>query len=119
MRCYRLFNRFFDPGSRRAWPKEDRVVKSLSKSILICIVVIVAAGFAFAQVAAPTSPKPKFTSINPPPCDFSDQFYADNGLVSAKTNPPSSSTPEIDTEPDGRFGNVINGVPVRQTGPPA
>jgi hypothetical protein len=53
-----------------------------------------------------------FTKINPPPCDFSNQFYADNGLVSAATNPPVSN-PELDTEPDGRFGSF------RQTGPPA
>jgi hypothetical protein len=53
-----------------------------------------------------------FTKINPPPCDFSHQFYADNGLVSSATNPPVGN-PELDTEPDGRFGSF------RQTGPPA
>jgi hypothetical protein len=99
----------FDPGSRRARPKEDRVVKSVWKSILVGVFLIMAAAFAAAQT---------FTPINPPPCDFSDQFYADNGLNSAATNPVVSS-PELDTEPDGRFGNVINGVPVRLTGPPA
>src|SRR5215469_15144692 len=72
------------------------------KSILVCAVVLLAAGLASAQ----------FTKINPPPCDFSDQFYADNGLVSAATNPPAG-TGELDTEPDGRFGSF------RQTGPPA
>src|SRR5215467_9033056 len=108
MRGYWLFNSFFDPGSRRARPKEDRVVKSVSKSILVGVFLILAAAFASAQ----------FTQINPPPCDFSNQFYADNGLVSAATNPPAG-TGELDTEPDGRFGNVINGHPVRQTGPPA
>jgi hypothetical protein len=83
-------------------------VKSVWKSILICGVVMMWVGLASAQ----------FTSFNPPPCDFSDQFYADNGLNSAATN-PAVSNPELDTEPDGRFGNVINGHPVRQTGPPA
>jgi len=62
-----------------------------------------AAGLASAQT---------FTHINPPPCDFSDQFYADNGLNSAATN-PAVSNPELDTEPDGRFGSF------RKTGPPA
>lgn len=47
-----------------------------------------------------------FTPINPPPCDFSDQFYADNGI-------DSSSTGELNTEPDGRFGTF------RQFGPPS
>ena len=47
-----------------------------------------------------------FTPINPPPCDFSDQFYADNGLV-------STASGELNTEPDGRFGTF------RQFGPPA
>src|SRR5215469_8724002 len=94
----------FDPGSRRARPKEDRVVKSvMMKSILVCGAVIMAAGLASAQT---------FTHINPPPCDFSDQFYADNGLNSAATN-PAVSNPELDTEPDGRFGTF------RKTGPPA
>lgn len=47
-----------------------------------------------------------FTPINPPPCDFSDQFYGDNGLV-------STTSGELNTEPDGRFGTF------RQFGPPA
>ena len=94
----------FDPGSRRARPKEDRVVKSvMMKSILVCGAVIIVAGLASAQT---------FTHFNPPPCDFSDQFYADNGIVSAATN-PAVSNPELDTEPDGRFGTF------RKTGPPA
>lgn len=68
------------------------------KSILGCIAVLVLAGrLASAQT---------FTPINPPPCDFSDQFYADNGI-------DSSSTGELNTEPDGRFGTF------RQFGPPA
>ncbi len=93
----------FDPGSRRARPKEDRVVKSVSKSILVLVVVIMAAGLASAQT---------FTHFNPAPCDFNDQFYADNGLVSAATTPPVSPQ-ELNTEPDGRFGTF------RQFGPPA
>jgi hypothetical protein len=67
------------------------------KSILACVVVMMAAGLASAQT---------FTHINPPPCDFSDQFYADNGLV-------STASGELNTEPDGRFGTF------RQFGPPA
>lgn len=73
-------------------------------SILGCfIVMVMLAGLASAQT---------FTHINPPPCDFSDQFYADNGLKSAAT-PGLTATPELDTEPDGRFGTF------RQFGPPA
>jgi hypothetical protein len=72
-------------------------VKTLLKSILACVVVTMAAGLASAQT---------FTPINPPPCDFSDQFYADNGIV-------STASGELNTEPDGRFGTF------RQFGPPA
>jgi len=73
-------------------------VKTVLKSILGCIAVLVLVGrLASAQT---------FTPINPPPCDFSDQFYADNGL-------DSSSTGELNTEPDGRFGTF------RQFGPPS
>ena len=101
---HRLFNRFSIRGRNATRPKEDRVVKSvLMKGILVCAVVMLAAGLVSAQT---------FTKINPPPCDFSNQFYADNGLVSAATN-PAVSNPELDTEPDGRFGSF------RQTGPPA
>lgn len=71
-------------------------MKSVLKSILACVVVLTA-GLLSAQ---------SFTPINPPPCDFSDQFYADNGLDSA-------SAAELNTEADGRFGTF------RQTGPPA
>jgi hypothetical protein len=84
----------FDPGSRRAWPKEDRVVKSVLKSILACVVLMMAAGLASAQT---------FTQINPPPCDFSDQFYADNGIVTSQLVQ--------------RFGD--NNGTTRLTGPPA
>jgi len=77
-------------------PREDRVVKTLLKSIFGCLVVM-AAGLASAQT---------FTPINPPPCDFSDQFYADNGIISV-------AGAELNTEPDGRFGTF------RQFGPPA
>ena len=72
-------------------------MKTLMKSILACVVVMMAAGLASAQT---------FTHINPPPCDFSDQFYADNGMV-------STASGELNTEPDGRFGTF------RQFGPPA
>src|SRR5579859_1212979 len=74
-------------------PKEDRVVKSIFKSILGCF-VLMAAGLASAQT---------FTPINPPPCDFSDQFYADNGI-------------DV-TQLVQRFGD--NNGTTRLTGPPA
>lgn len=76
-------------------------MKSVLKSILASVVVLTA-GLLSAQ---------SFTPINPPPCDFSDQFYADNGLDSV-------SAAELNTEPDGRFG-IFNGVAHRQFGPPA
>jgi len=77
-------------------------VKSvLMKNILVCLVVMMAAGFASAQT---------FTKINPPPCDFSDQFYKFNGILTANT---ATQTAELATEPAGRFGTF------RKTGPPA
>ncbi len=72
-------------------------MKILLKSILACVVVMMAAGLATAQT---------FTHINPPPCDFSDQFYADNGIL-------ATASAELNTEPDGRFGTF------RQFGSPA
>lgn len=81
------------------------VVKRL---LSLLIVVIVLAGLASAQT---------FTKFNPPPCDFTDQFYADNGLVSCTPQSDGSCTrisgAELNSEPDGRFGDF------RQTGPPA
>lgn len=72
-------------------------MKTLLKSIFACVVVMMAAGLASAQT---------FTPINPPPCDFSDQFYADNGI-------DASAAGELNTAADGRFGTF------RQFGPPA
>lgn len=63
-------------------------------------------------MAAAFAPAQTFTKINPPPCDFSSQFYADNGINSSATVPPVSPV-ELDSEPDGRFGTF------RQFGPPA
>src|SRR5215471_8771561 len=58
-----------------------------------------------------------FSHFNPPPCDFSDQFYGDNGIVSCTPQSdgscPRIAGAELNTEPDGRFGDF------RQTGPPA
>src|SRR5215467_14747726 len=65
--------------------------------------VFAMAGLMTAQTGAPVG---GFTQINPGPCDFSNQFYNDNGLDASKTA-------ELATEPDGRFGTF------RQTGPPA
>lgn len=73
-------------------------MKTVLKSIFGVFILMVAVGrLASAQT---------FTHINPPPCDFSNQFYADNGI-------DSSSTGELNTEPDGRFGTF------RQFGPPS
>ena len=70
------------------------------------------AGVLAAQTITPAVSPSSLPNFNHAPCDFSDTFYADNGI-------DSSSGGELNTEPDGRFGNVINGVAIRQTGPPA
>ncbi len=79
-------------------------MKSLLKATFVCIFVFAVAGLITAQTNAPNTPP--FSHFNPGPCDFSNQFYNDNGL-------DSSSTAELNSEPDGRFGTF------RQTGPPA
>jgi len=61
------------------------------KSILACVVVTMAAGLASAQ------------NFNPPPCDFSDLFYQQNGIDQTKLVQ--------------RFGD--NNGTTRLTGPPA
>lgn len=78
-------------------------MKSLFKATFVCIFVVAAAAIVTAQIPAPVASFPRF---NPGPCDFSNQFYNDNGL-------DASSTAELNSEPDGRFGTF------RQTGPPA
>src|SRR5215472_12973521 len=92
----------FDFGRASARPKEDKVVRNLlRKGIFVCGFVLMAAGLASAQ---------SFTKINPPPCDFSDQFYNVNGILTVDTQTQAA---ELATEPAGRFGTF------RQTGPPA
>jgi hypothetical protein len=83
-------------------------VKSLLKAALVCIFVFTLAGFMAGQTATPATPGGgiQVPIFNPPPCDFNNQFYADNGI-------DSSSGSELNQEPDGRFGSF------RQTGPPA
>jgi hypothetical protein len=69
----------------------------LTAAVLIGLPLLAASGGAAAQTTT-TSTNPA-TNFNPPPCDFSDQFYQDNGL-----DP---------TQVIGRFGTA------RRTGPPA
>ena len=68
----------------------------LTAVALIGLPLLAASGGAGAQTTTTASPA---TNFNPPPCDYSDQFYQDNGL-----DP---------TQVVGRFGTS------RMTGPPA
>ena len=52
-------------------------MKILLKATFVCIFVFAVAGLMTAQTNAPVG---SFTHINPGPCDFSNQFYNDNGL---------------------------------------
>ncbi|HEY6272286.1 MAG TPA: hypothetical protein VIX19_09865 [Terriglobales bacterium] len=81
-------------------------MKSLLKVLFVSIFVLAAAGLVVAQSTTPNTPRPSFPVFNLGPCDFSNQFYQDNGLDLA-------TGAELTTEPDGRFGTF------RQTGPPA
>ena len=69
----------------------------LTAAALVGLPLLAASGGAAAQTTTSTS-NPA-TTFNPPPCDYSDQFYQDNGL-----DP---------TQVVGRFGTA------RRTGPPA
>jgi hypothetical protein len=82
-------------------------VKRLLIGIFACVVVLLA-GLVSAQAQ----------TGNRPPCDFSDRFYEDNGLVACTLQSDGSTCltlggAELNTEPDGRFGTF------RQFGPPA
>jgi hypothetical protein len=77
-------------------------VKSLLKVAFVSIFVIATVGLAGAQ----THHSPSFPVFNLGPCDFSDQFYNDNGLDASKFS-------ELSLAADGRFGTF------RQFGPPA
>jgi len=68
----------------------------LTAVALIGLPLLVASGGAAAQTTTASNPA---TNFNPPPCDYSDQFYQDNGLD------PNQVV--------GRFGTA------RRTGPPA
>ena len=68
----------------------------LTALALIGLPLLAASGSAAAQTTTASTPA---TNFNPPPCDYSDQFYQDNGL-----DP---------TQVVGRFGTS------RMTGPPA
>ncbi|HEY6352076.1 MAG TPA: hypothetical protein VI636_21990 [Candidatus Angelobacter sp.] len=72
-------------------------MKSILTSVFVCLCLFALGSIAGAQT---------FTQINPPPCDFTDQFYQDNGLDLATGS-------ELTMEKDGRFGTF------RETGPPA
>ena len=78
-------------------------MKSLLKVAFVSIFVIAAVGLAAAQTRNSSSSFPVF---NLGPCDFSDQFYQDNGLDLSKFS-------ELQLAADGRFGTF------RQFGPPA
>jgi len=77
-------------------------MKSILRIILACLCIVAFAGYLSAQTPAGatvgTSVK-VFPRFNPPPCDFSDLFYQENGI-----DP---------TQLVGRFGTA------RQFGPPA
>ena len=81
-------------------------MKSLLKVAFASVFVLAMAGMVAAQTATPSTAPGSLPNFNPPPCDFSNQFYSDNGL-------DASSGSELNAEPDGRFGTF------RQTGPPA
>ena len=73
------------------------------KSKSLCFLAL-----AVTTLALPGKLLADFPRFNPPPCDFSDNFYTENGF----------SVLNLNTAAAGRFGPGPSGN-VRQTGPPA
>ncbi|MGC2696076.1 MAG: hypothetical protein WA738_09810 [Candidatus Angelobacter sp.] len=85
-------------------------MKSIRKHAYMFVTILALSGMLFlaapkaaAQQDAPPSGGDADDNFNPPPCDFSNQFYADNGI-------------DV-TQLIGRFGD--NNGTTRLTGPPA
>ena len=75
-------------------------MKSILKSVFVCVFIIALAGLLPAQIVPlAQGGTSNFTRFNPPPCDFSDDFYKENGVD------PNAIV--------ARFGSA------RQFGPPA
>src|SRR5262249_34957045 len=78
-----LSNSFHSGGRGDAVPREDRVVKNILKSVFVTVCILVLAAPLYAQVAPPGGAPggvSTFVHFNPPPCDFSDDFYKENGI---------------------------------------
>jgi hypothetical protein len=87
-----------------------KVMKSIGKYASLFVTVLALVGVMFlavpkvvAQQDGPPSTGEPDDTFNPPPCDYSDQFYGDNGITVANLI--------------GRFGD--NNGTTRLTGPPA
>jgi hypothetical protein len=83
-------------------------MKSIGKHAYLFVMVLALAGLLFLAVPKAMAQQDSDNNdaddnFNPPPCDFNDQFYADNGI-------------DV-TQLIGRFGD--NGGTTRLTGPPA
>ena len=90
-------------------------MRSLLKTIFVCVSVLAWAGFLAAQTPTttpttpdtPPPPAPFPNAFNAPPCDFSNTFYEENGILA---HVPGDS---LNQKKAGRFGLF------RLTGPPA
>src|SRR2546425_12416687 len=103
------------PGGRR------KAVRSVLKTILVCVSILACAGVLSAQTTTTTTtttvvpttpdtpqpPAPFPNAFNAPPCDFSNTFYEENGILA---HVPGDS---LNQKKAGRFGLF------RLTGPPA
>jgi hypothetical protein len=95
-------------------------VRSLLKTTLVCVCILAWAGVLSAQTttttttttttATPNTPPPPApfpNAFNQPPCDFSNTFYEENGVLALANKAP------LNSRAAGRFGLF------RLTGPPA
>jgi len=86
-------------------PGEDEAVKSTRKNApTVAFVSIFALGVLLVLTCGAPSARPQTSPVvNPPPCDFNDNFYNGNGI----------NVSNLNLQVAGRFGTF------RQTGPPA
>src|SRR3984885_7018641 len=97
-----VFRRHDKPKARAASRRRDRVMKSIRNRAWLYMAALALAGvplLAAPDQAAAQEGAIRPTTFNPPPCDYNDTFYEDNGVIPGQVV--------------GRFGTA------RRTGPPA
>ena len=105
------------PGRIR---REDTMMKNGRKLVWLFVQFLAVAALLFivaprlrAQADAPPAIGDADDNFNPPPCDFNDGFYNNNGISTSNLGSTAATAQGVDSVPAQRFGLF------RQTGPPA